>query len=194
MQANARVKSVFGGSVAAALLLVAAIVLLPGSTKLVAAAIILVGFITIYPRALSCALTPHRAPVDLYVDQNGIYADDATLALRGDIEHAYIRPAPAGRASRHANHGGTARAGYDVEPPSCPLTIELLVRGRGQLNIDPGGQGPAAEILTALGFPVTTCAPNHRAQTNSQRATSAILVAGFVVVYVSYYLFMSTGH
>ncbi len=191
MQANARVKSVFGGSVAASLLLVAAIALLPGSTKLIAAAVILVGFITIYPRALSCALTPQRAPVDLYVDHNGIYAGDTMLAQRGDIEHAYIRPA---LASRHANHGGAGSAGYDADLPSYPLTIELLVRGRGQVNIDPGGPGPAAEILTALGFPVTTCAPNHRAQTNSQRATSAILVAGFVVVYVSYYLFMSTRH
>ena len=93
MQTNPRVKSVIGASVAASVLLVAAIAVLPGPTKVLAAAAVLVGFITIYPRALSCALTPHRAPVDLYVDQDGIYADDATLALRSDIEHAYIRPA-----------------------------------------------------------------------------------------------------
>jgi hypothetical protein len=181
MQTNPRVKSVIGASVAASVLLVAAIAVLPGPTKVLAAAAVLVGFITIYPRALSCALTPNRAPVDLYVDQDGIYADDAPLALRTDIEHAYIRPALDAQSSRHPNYGG-------------PLTVELLVRHRGQVNIDPGGQGPAAEILTTLGFPVTTCAPSHRAQTNNQRATSVVLVALFVVAYVSYYLFMSTHH
>lgn len=192
MRTNPRVKSVIGGSVAASLLLVAAIAVVPGPAKLLAAAAILVGFITIYPRALSCALVPQRAPVDLYVDQNGVYADDAPLALRGDIEHAYIRPAM--DTARHSHHGGFAPTDGDVELPSYPLTVELLVRRRGQVNIDPGGQGPAAEILTTLGFPVTTCTPHHRAQTNSQRATSVVLVALFVVAYVSYYLFMSTHH
>lgn len=194
MRANPRLKSVVGGSAVAALLLVAAIGFLPGTTKLVAAAAILVGFITIYPRALSCALVPQRAPVELYVDQDGVYADDAPLALRGEIEHAYIRPALAARDSRHASHGAATPASYDVHLPSYPLTVELLVRHRGQVNIDPGGQDSAAEILTALGFPVTMCAANHRAQTNSQRTTSVILVALFVVAYVSYYLFMSTHH
>ncbi len=191
MQSSPRVRSVFGASAAASLLLVAAIAVLPGPTKLIAAAAILVGFITIYPRALSCALVPHRAPVDLFVDQNGVYANDAPLALRGDIEHAYIRPALDTRASGHGTDGGRVPTGH-VDLSSYPLTVELLVRHRGQVNIDPGGQGPAAEILTTLGFPVTTCTPHHRAQTNSQRATSVVVVALFVVAYVSYYLFMST--
>lgn len=194
MQSSPRVKSVLGASAAASVLLVAAIAVLPGPTKLLAAAAILVGFITIYPRALSCALVPHRAPVDLFVDQNGVYADDAPLALRGDIEHAYIRPALDTRPSGHTSHGGAASPTGHVDLSSYPLTVELLVRHRGQVNIDPGGQGPAAEILTTLGFPVTTCTPHHRAQTNSQRATSVVLVALFVVAYVSYYLFMSTHH
>jgi len=194
MQTNPRVKSVFGGAVAASVLLVAAIAVLPGATKLIAAAAILVGFITIYPRALSCALVPHRAPVDLYVDQDGIFADDAPLALRADIENAYIRPALDGGISRHANYGGTVPTSYQVDLPSYPLTVELQVRHRGQVNIDPGGQGPATEILTALGFPITTCTPRYRAQTNSQRTTSVVMVALFVVAYVSYYLFMSTHH
>lgn len=184
MQTNPRVKSVFGGAVAASVLLVGAIAVLPGATKLLAAAAILVGFITIYPRALSCALVPQRAPVDLYVDQDGVYADDAPLALREDIENAYIRP---------ALDGGAVPAGHHPDLP-YPLTVELQVRHRGQVNIDPGGQGPAAEILTALGFPITTCAPKYRAQTNSQRTTSVVMVALFVVAYVSYYLFMSTHH
>ncbi len=191
MRTSPRVKSVIGGSVAASVLLVAAIAVVPGPAKLLAAAAILVGFVAVYPRALSCALVPQRAPVDLYVDQNGVYADDAPLALRGDIEHAYIRPAM--DTSRHSHHGGLVPAN-DEDVPSYPLTVELLVRRRGQVNIDPGGQGPAAEILTTLGFPVTTCTPHHRAQTNSQRATSVVLVALFVVAYVSYYLFMSTHH
>ena len=194
MRTNPRVKSVFGGAAAASLLLVTAIAVLPGPTKLLAAAAILVGFITIYPRALSCALVPQRDPVALYVDQNGIYADDAPLALRGDIENAYIRPALDARTSRHTNYGGAVPASYHVDLPSYPLTVELQVRRRGQVNIDPGGQGPASEILTALGFPITTCAPKYRAQTNSQRTTSVVMVALFVVAYVSYYLFMSTHH
>jgi len=193
MQTNPRVKSVFGGAVAASVLLVAAIAVLPGATKLLAAAAVLVGFITIYPRALSCALVPQRAAVDLYVDQDGIYADDAPLALREDIENAYIRPALDPGTNHHAHHGGAVSTSHHGDP-SYPLTVELQVRHRGQVNIDPGGQGPAAEILTALGFPVTTCAPRYRAQTNSQRTTSAVMVALFVVAYVSYYLFMSTHH
>src|SRR6185437_15109688 len=186
MQTNPRVKSVFGGAVVASVLLVAVIAVLPGATKLIAAAAILVGFITIYPRALSCALVPHRAPVDLYVDQGGIYADDAPLALRGDIENAYIRPA------LDAHPGRVVPTSDHVDLPSYPLTVELQVRHRGQVNIDPGGQGPATEILTALGFPITTCTPRYRGQTNSQRTTSVVMVALFVVAYVSYYLFMST--
>ena len=192
MRTNPRVRSVFGGAAAASVLLVAAIAVLPGATKLIAAAAILVGFITIYPRALSCALVPQRDSVDLYVDQGGIYADDAPLALRGDIENAYIRPALDAGTSHHASHGGAALTSYHVDLPSYPLTVELQVRHRGQVNIDPGGQGPAAEILTALGFPITTCAPRYRAQTNSQRTTSVVMVALFVVAYVSYYLFIST--
>jgi hypothetical protein len=194
MRTNPRVKSIFGGAVAASLLMVAAIGLLPGSTKLIAAAAILVGFITIYPRALSCALVPQRAPVELYVDGNGVYADDATVALRTDIENAYIRPAQDADANHHTPQVGAALPGYQADHALYPLTVELLVRHRGQVNIDPGGQGAAAEILTSLGFPVTTCAPNHRAQTNSQRVTSVVLVALFVVAYASYYLFMSTHH
>jgi len=186
MQANPRVKSMFGATAGASLLLVAAIAVLPGPAKLIAAAAVLVGFITIYPRALSCALIPHRAPVDLYVDQNGVFADDAPLALRGDIENAYIRPALDTRGSRQTN--------VRTSSHTDPLTVELQVRHLGQVNIDPGGQGPATEILTALGFPVTTCAPKYRAQTNSQRTTSAVLVALFVVAYVSYYLFLSAHH
>ncbi|WP_343709195.1 hypothetical protein [Mycobacterium sp.] len=194
MQTNPRVQSMFGGAVTASLLLVAAIAVLPGPTKLLAAAAILVGFVTIYPRALSCALVAHRAPVDLYVDHNGVYADDAPLALRGDIENAYIRPALQAGTSRHTNDGGALPAGYQVDLPSYPLTVELQVRHRGLVNIDPGGRSAAAEILTTLGFPVTTCAPKYRAQTNRQRTTSVLLVALFVVAYVSYYLFVSSRH
>jgi hypothetical protein len=120
MRTNPRVRSVFGGAAAASVLLVAAIAVLPGATKLIAAAAILVGFITIYPRALSCALVPQRDSVDLYVDQGGIYADDAPLALRGDIENAYIRPALDAGTSHHASHGGAALTSYHGRTPSPP--------------------------------------------------------------------------
>lgn len=193
MQTTPRVKSVLAAAAGASLLLVAAVAVLPGPAKVIAAAAVLVGFITIYPRALSCVLKPQRAPVDLYVDQNGVYADHAPLALREDIENAYIRPA-LDPHSHHPNFTGTVATSDHLDVSSYPLTVELQVRHRGQVNIDPGGQGAAAEILTALGFPVTTCAPRYRAQTNAQRATSAVLVALFVVAYVSYYLFFSAHH
>lgn len=194
MQTTPRVKSVFGATAGASLLLVAAITVLPGPAKVPAAAAILVGFITIYPRALSCALVAHRPAVDLYVDQHGVYADDAPLALRADIENAYIRPALDAHRSRPTNYGSAVTTDDHLDLSSYPLTVELQVRHRGQVNIDPGGQGPAAEILTALGFPVTTCAPRYRAQTNGQRTASAVLVALFVVAYATYYLVMSTHH
>jgi hypothetical protein len=194
MQANPRLKWLFAVAMAATVLLVAAFAVLPGRTKFVAVAIVVVGLVVIYPRALSGALQPQRRRVDLEVNAGGVYADGAPLALRGDIEKAYIRAALGARTTQHRNYGGSVPVGYSVNLPAYPLTVELIVRRRGQINIDPGGRGPAGEILTALGFPVTTCAPNYRATTSNQRTMSIAIVVLFVAAYVGYYLFMSTRH
>jgi hypothetical protein len=90
--------------------------------------------------------------VALYVDQTGVYADDAPLALREDIAQAYIRPALESRTVRHTNFGGSIPYSYRVRLPSLPLTVEFMLRRGRQLDIDPGGQGPAADILTASAF------------------------------------------
>lgn len=94
MQRNPQMKWVFGGGVAACLLLVLAGMLLPGTTKLIAFAVITVAMLAVYPRLLSGALKPEPVSVALYVDQSGVYGDDAPLPLREDIAQAYIQAGP----------------------------------------------------------------------------------------------------
>jgi hypothetical protein len=116
------------------------------------------------------------------------------LARRENIAQAYIRPALAARTQQHTSSGGSVPASYRLDLPSYPLTVELVLRRSGQLNIDPGGQGPAAEILTALGFPVTMCAPGHRAHTRGQRISTIVVLVLFFAGAIGYYFYMSTRH
>jgi hypothetical protein len=194
MQANPRGKRVFAAGLVATALVIAVIGVLPGKTKVIGAVVIVTAFAAIYMRALSGALVPQRTPVELYVDHDGIYADNAPVAMRADIENAYIRPALAARTSRHSNVGGFTPTSYRLNLPSYPLTVELVVRRGGQINIDPGGPGPASEILIALGFAVTTCAPDYVARTGSQRRSSVLVLVVFAAMFVGYYIFMSTRH
>ena len=90
--------------------------------------------------------------------------------------------------------GGSVPASYRLDLPSNPLTVELVLRRGGQLNIDPGGQGPAAEILTALGFPVTMCAPGHLAHASGQRIRTIAVLLLFFAGSIGYYFYMSTRH
>jgi hypothetical protein len=180
MRPNPNVKWVFGAGVAACLLFVAAVVVLPGAMKLIAAAVLVVMMLSIYPVALSGALTPREERVSIYVDQTGIYAGDAPFALREDITQAYIRPALRARTARHQSFGGSVPATFDVNLPKYPLTVEL-VTNKGQLNINPGGQDAAAAILTALGFPVTECAPDHVARTSPRQLIWMLLVVVLIV-------------
>ena len=168
--------------------------LLPGKTKLIAVVVVVPAMLGVYPMLLSRGLAPQRVSVGLYVDQTGVYADDAPLARRENIAQAYIRPALAARTQLHTSSGGSVPAGYRLNLPYYPLTVELVLRRGGQLNIDPGGQGPAAEILTALGFPVTMCAPGHRAHTSCQRISTIVVLVLFFAGSVGYYLYMSTHH
>lgn len=194
MQTNPRLKWVFGTGMAVCLVAVAAIAFLSGPMKIIVGAAVAIGMLVIYTRVLSGALTPQRKPIELYVDENGIYADNAPLALRSDIAKAYIRPARGARTSRHTNYGGSVPYSYQLNLPSYPLTVELIVRRHGQVNIDPGGEGPAAAILTALGFAVTTCSPDYVARTRGQRTSSIVVMAAAVVLFVGYYLYMSHPH
>ena len=112
MQTNPRIKWVFGAGMAGCLAAVAAIAFLPGRMKIVAAIVITLAIVAIYTRALSGAMTPERKLVELYVDENGIYADNAALALRNDVDKAYIRPALGARTSQHTNYGGSVPYRY----------------------------------------------------------------------------------
>jgi hypothetical protein len=150
---------------AGCVLLVAAWMLLPAQTKWTAYTVIPPVIAVIYLRTLSRAAKPVRVSVDLYVDQSGVYADDAPLS-------------------------------YPLHLPSVPLTVELKMRSGRQLNIDPGGQGARADdILTALGFPATMCAPDHRAKTTGgQWVTAVLIVVLFVSALLCFSFYMATGY
>jgi hypothetical protein len=171
------------------LLLVAAVRLLPGQTKFVVFAVIPIAAVGLYPMLVSKALKPRPVSVALYVDQSGVYPDDAPLALREDIRQAYIRPPLAARGQRYRNYGGSVPVSFNVQFPDYPMTVELMTR-KGQRNIDPGGQDAAAAILTALGFPLTMCAPNYRAPTSRRQwvwtAVVVVLFVGGVLGYSAY--------
>jgi hypothetical protein len=190
METNPMVKWVFGSGVAACLLLSAACIVLPGKTKLIAVVVVVGAMLVVYPRMLSRALVPRPDRVSLYVDESGVYADDAPYALRGDITAAYIRPALTARNVRHVNYGGSVPTAYSLDLPKYPLTVELMTR-RGQLNINPGSQDAAAEILVALGFPVTMCTPEHVAGTRRQRVMSAVIVVVILAAVFAYSAYMS---
>lgn len=97
---------------------------------------------------------PLRDPVALHVDQTGVYANGAPLALRPDITRAYIRLGNPSQP-KPVRWVGTTPGNFGVRLPPWPLTVELIT-ARGQFNIDPGGHEHAAAILTALGFPIST--------------------------------------
>jgi hypothetical protein len=160
-------------------------------------AVMVVGLtmLLIYPMMLSRALKPQPLSVALYVDPSGVYADDAPLALREDIAQAYIRPSPEARTVRHTNYTGSIPYSYRLHLPSFPLSIELMLRGGRQLNVDPGGQAAAADILTALGFPVTMCEPDYKAKAGGRQWIITVLVVMlFLAALFGFSLYKSTGH
>ena len=191
METNPMVKWVFGSGVAVCLLLTAACIVLPGKTKLIAVVVVVGAMLVVYPRMLSRALVSRPDRVSLYVDESGVYTDDAPYALREDITAAYIRPALTARTSRHWNYGGSVPTTYSLDLPKYPLTVELVTH-KGQLNINPGGQDAAAEILVALGFPVTMCAPDHVAgASRRQWVMSALIVVVILAAVFAYSAYMS---
>ncbi len=130
---------------------------------------------------LSRALKPLRDVVMLHVDERGLFADDAPLAMRADILQAYLRPpVPAMEVK------GVSLAAF-------PLTVELVTK-QGQLNVDPGGEAQAQQILVSLGAPVTYVRYDHIAQTpqNARNKRRAWLVVVILVVGAigSYLFFM----
>jgi hypothetical protein len=173
------------------LLTVVAVLLLPADYKRYAAYAGGGAMLVFYPAALSRSFKPKLIPLNLYVDQTGIYADNAPLARREDITQAYIRPAFDKQVHRYSGYrSSTGPYSFSITTPQYPLTLEMKTR-TGQLNIDPGGEGPAGEILTALGIPVTTCAPNYRPEASRRSwVLSAIIIVLFLAVFIGYYLFM----
>ena len=146
--------------------------------------------VTVYPAALSRSFKPKLVPVNLHVDQSGIYADNAPVVRREDITQAYLRPAFDKQVHRMTAYRSYGYYGFSITTPSLPLTIEMMTRS-GPLNIDPGGEGPAGEILTALGIPVTTCPPGYRPQqTRRSWGLTAVIVVLFLAAFFGYYFFM----
>jgi hypothetical protein len=194
MQRNPRVWWVFGGALAATVLVFAVGILHPGHQSKLIGAVVGVGMVALYPLMLSGALKPKPVPVALYVDQSGIYADDAPFVLRQDIAEAYIRPASDARASRVVG----SNASFSITAPAWPLTVVLITRKGRALHIDPGGQGPAAGILTALGFPVTVDAPGYtsRASTRGRRwiIGGSVVTVLYIAALIGYAYYRSTGH
>jgi hypothetical protein len=145
---------VFGGSMVLCVLAFLAPMLLPGISKGILHAVVFIPMVMLYLPLLSIALKPKFTPVNLYVDQNGIWADDAPLVARRDIAQASIRPAIGSEARRIHSSGGA----FSMTLPAYPMTVELIT-AHGHLNIDPGSDQAAAAILTALGFPVVYSPP-----------------------------------
>ena len=192
MRTNPQIKWVFGGGMAAGLLLVpAALFLLPGNAKVAGVMVLSTAMVAIYPMLLSRALKPKPVSVALYVDDNGVYADDAPLALRKNIAEAYLRPALDARRTRITDSGTS----FSLDLPQYPLTVELKTRSGRQINIDPGGQEAGADILTALGFPVAMCAADYRAKTTSRQwVITAVVVVLFFAALFGFSLYKQTGH
>lgn len=101
-----------------------------------------------YVAALSRGLKPLQETVDLCADARGLFTRDRFLVPRETIVEAYLRPAIAGQSVK------------GVVTPAWPLTVELLTTS-GQLNVDAGSEASAGQILSALGFPITTVPATH---------------------------------
>ena len=148
---------VSGVGVAVLAMGVLAPMLLPGTSKGIVYAVVSVPMMTLYPVLLFLGLKPKFTRVNLYVDQNSVWADDAPLVARRDIAQASIRPALRSKERRIRSSGGMVSLGL----PAYPMTVELIT-ARGKLFIDPGSDQAAAAILTALGFPVVHNPPYDR--------------------------------
>lgn len=174
------------------LLIVVVVVVVPGIWKHTVAVVAALAMLAVYPRMLSRASKPKLVPVELVADHTGLYADNALLARREDITSAYIRPAFDEQEHRYRAYGSIGYYRFRVTTPALPVTLEMTLRRSGQLNIDPGGEGHAAAILTALGLPVTTCAPGYRPRTRSSTwALTAVMLALFIAAFIGYYLYMA---
>jgi len=189
-------KWVFGGGLAVALLAIAIGIVVPGETKMIFFLALAIAMIVVYPVALSRALKPTPVPVTLVADENGVYADDVPLMMRQDIAHAYLRPSYDQRKVRFTTRGGAlGYSRYSITFPSFPLSVELVRRSGGQINIAPADEQAAAEILTALGFPVETCEPDYKAPTSGgQWLITVLVVALFLAVLFGFAIYKSTGH
>jgi hypothetical protein len=157
MRRYPRIWWVFGGGVVVCVIGALALMLLPVTSKGIVYGGLCVGALVLYPMLVTRELKPKFTPVDLYVDQNGVWADDAPLLARHDIAQAYIRRPAASQEQRINNSG---RISF-ITLPAYPMTVEFITTRGGQVNIDPGSDQAAAAILTALGFPVVY-SPDHQ--------------------------------
>ncbi|MDT5008689.1 MAG: hypothetical protein QOH57_306 [Mycobacterium sp.] len=148
MKRHGRGWLVFGGGNAVLLIGAVVLILAPVHTKGFVMAGLGVGA-ALYVMLVSWGLTPKFTPVELYVDQNGVWADGAALVARKDIGQAQIRRPIAAEEHRINNAGRISH----VTLPAYPITVEFFT-ARGQVDVVPGSDQAAAAILSALGLPV----------------------------------------
>jgi hypothetical protein len=143
---------------------------------------------------LTLKLRPRKPQwVEATADHNGIFVDGIPLVLRQDIQQAYIRQNMRAR---------TIVSGMPLQQtviglPNYPLTVEIIRHKGAQLNIDPNGEQAAAALLTALGIPVTMCAPDYRGNLRAgprQWMLTAIVVIVFLAALFGFSYWKSTGH
>jgi hypothetical protein len=157
MRRYPRIWWLFGGGVVVCVIGALALMLLPVTSRGIVYWGLCVGALVLYPMLVTRELKPKFTPVDLYVDRNGVWADDAPLLARRDIAYAQIRRPIASQEQRINNSG---RISY-ITLPAYPLTVEISTNRGGQVNIVPDSDQAAVAILTALGLPVKY-APNHQ--------------------------------
>jgi hypothetical protein len=145
---------------------------------------------------LTLKLRPRRPQwVEATADHNGIFVDGVPLVLRQDIQQAYIRQNMQARTIV----SGMPLQQLFIGLPNYPLTVEIIRHKGAQLNIDPNGEQAAAALLTALGIPVTMCAPDYHGNQRPKRSTTLLTVV-IVVVFLgallgfSYYKYYTLTH
>jgi hypothetical protein len=138
-------------------------------------------------------IKPRPQAVDMTADHTGVFANGVPVVLRQDILEAYIRPAFDPRTMLTGSPGRW----IVMRIPGNPLTVEIIRREGGQLNLDPGGEQAAAAFLTALGIPVTRCAPDYRGNLRPKRSQTlwtVVIVVVFLAALFGFSYWKSTGH
>jgi hypothetical protein len=155
MRRNARGWWAFGGGNVVLVIGAVVLILVPVQAKGIVMAGLIVGA-SLYVMLVSWGLKPKFTSINLYVDEKGVWANDAPLLARRDIADAQIRRPVASQELRITRLG-------TISLPAYPLTVEISTNRGGQVSIVPDSDQAGAAILTALGFPVKYAPDYQRA-------------------------------